>query len=159
MLRRSSHSVWECRYHVVWATKRRKRALKEEHEREYCKRLLRRAAEVADAEVEAIEVAEDHVHLCVEIPPKQSVGGTVRKLKSLSARYMLKRFPYLRGIFWTDEMWSPSYFVRSVGDRVTAAMVMQYIETHEERVALGPVQAELFTKGPKGPKGKAKRRT
>jgi len=37
---RSSHAVWECRYHVVWATKRRKRALKEDHEREYCARLF-----------------------------------------------------------------------------------------------------------------------
>ena len=159
MLRRSSHAVWECRYHVVWATKRRKRALKEQHEREYCGRLLRRAAEVNDAEVEAMEVAQDHVHLLMEIPPKHSVGGTVRKLKSLSARYMFKRFPYLRRVFWTDELWSPSYFVRSVGDSVTAAMVMQYIETHEAKAELGPVQAELFTKGPKGPKGKAKRRT
>ena len=65
-----------------------------------------------------MEVAEDHVHLLVDIPPKQSVGGTVRELKSLSARYMFKRFPYLRRVFWTDEMWSPGYFVRSVGDSV-----------------------------------------
>jgi len=139
---------------VVWATKRRKRALKESHEREYCGRLLRRAAEVSDAFVEAMEVAEDHVHLLMGIPPKQSVGSTVRKLKSLSARYMLKRFPYLRRVFWTDEMWSPSYFVRSVGDSVTAAMVARYIQTHEERATLGPVQAQLFPKG-RGPKGRA----
>ena len=94
-----------------------------------------------------MEVAEDHVHLLVDIPPKQSVGGTVRELKSLSARYMFKRFPYLRRVFWTDEMWSPGYFVRSVGDSVTAAMVSRYIETHEQKVELGPVQAQLFPKG------------
>ena len=154
MLRRSSHAVWECRYHVVWATKRRKRALKEAHEREYCSRLLQRAAEVHDAFIETMEVAQDHVHLLIEIPPKQSVGGTVRKLKSLSARYMFKRFPYLRRVFWSDEMWSPSYFVRSVGDSVTAAMVSRYIQTHEERATLGPVQAKLFPKA-RGPKGRA----
>jgi len=51
-------------------------------------------------------------------------------------------------------MWSPSYFVRSVGDSVTAAMVARYIQTHEERATLGSVQAQLFPKG-RGPKGRA----
>ena len=80
-------------------------------------------------------------------------------MKSLSARYMFQRFPYMGKMMWTDELWSPSYFVRTVGDGVTAAVIKQYIETHDEKTTLGPVQAELFTKGPKGPKGRAKRRT
>ena len=152
-MRRSSHSVWDCRYHVVWATKRRRRALSEAHEREYCERLLRRAAEVYDLEIEALEVDVDHVHVCVAVPPQQSVGDAVGRMKSLSARYLFKRFPYLRKAFWSGELWSPSYFVRSIGDRVTAEMVKRYLEDHESKTALGPVQAELF------PKGKAKRRT
>ena len=139
---------------MVWATKRRRRALKEEHEREYCGRLLRRAAEVHDMVIEAMEVDEDHVHMYVMIPPKLSVGGAVRRLKSLSARYMFKRFPYLRKVMWTDELWSPSYFVRTVGDGVTAAVIKRYIETHEEKTTLGPIQAELFPKR-RRPKGKA----
>lgn len=131
---------------MVWATKRRRRALVEAHEREYCERLLRRAAEVYDMEIEAMEVDVDHVHLCIAVPPQLSIGGAVRRLKSLSARHMFKRFPYLRKVFWSNEMWSPSYFVRSIGDRVTAEMVRRYIETHEKKAALGPVQTELFTK-------------
>jgi hypothetical protein len=43
VIRRSSHSVWDCGYHLVWATKRRRRALAQEEERAYCERLLRRA--------------------------------------------------------------------------------------------------------------------
>ena len=152
MLRRSSHSVWECLYHVVWATKRRRRALGEAHERAYCARLLRRVADVYDMYIEALEVDVDHVHVCLAIPPQQSVGSAVRKLKSLSARYMFKKFPDLRKRMWSKELWSPSYFVRSVGDRVTADVIRRYIELHDEKTALG-VQAELF------PKGKVKRRT
>jgi putative transposase len=151
MIRRSSHSIWECVYHIVWATKRRRRALREASQRAYCGRLLRRVAEVYDMYIEALEVDVDHVHVCVAIPPQQSVGLAVRRMKSMSARYMFKRFPELSRTMWTRELWSPSYFVRAVGDRVTADVVRQYIASHEEKAALGG-QAELF------PKGKAKRR-
>ena len=102
--------------------------------------------------IEALEVDVDHVHVCVAIPPQQSVGLAVRRMKSMSARYMFKKFPELGRTMWTRELWSPSYFVRAVGDRVTADVVRQYIESHEEKAALGG-QAELF------PKRKAKRRT
>lgn len=102
--------------------------------------------------VEALEVAVDHVHICIAVPPQQSVGSAVRKLKSLSARHMFERFPHLERVMWSGELWSPSYFVRTVGDRVTAEVVRRYIESHDDEAALG-VQAELF------PSGKAKRRT
>jgi REP element-mobilizing transposase RayT len=67
--------------------------------------------------------------------------------KSLSARYLVKRFPHLNRYFWDGPMWSPSYFVRAVGKGVTAKTVRKYIETHDEGTELGPVQAELFRKG------------
>ena len=144
MFRRSSHAVFDCRYHVIWATKRRRRALREEAEQTYCARLLRRAAEKYDMTVLAIEVDKDHVHLYMEIPPQRSVGSAVQKLKSLSARYMFERFPYLRKHFYSGELWSPSYFARTIGEGVTAETVRRYIETHEERAELDSVQAELF---------------
>ena len=158
MLRRSSHSVWDCRYHLVFATKRRKRALKRPEERKYCERLLRRAAEVHDMEIHAIEVDVDHVHIYLEIPPQCSVGKAVRVLKSLSARHMFAKFPYLKQTFWSAQMWSPSYFVRSVGEGVTAETVKLYIESHEDKAAgAGSVQAQLFPKGALRPKGKPER--
>jgi len=129
---------------VVWATKRRRRALRRIEERAYCERLLRRAAEKYEMTMLAMQVDEDHVHLYLEIPPQQSVGEAVRKLKSLSARYLVRRFPNLRKYFFADAVWSPSYFVRSVGEGVTAETVRRYIETHEARAELKSVQAELF---------------
>jgi putative transposase len=149
--------VWDCGYHLIWATKRRRRALTGEEERRYCERLLRRVAEKYDMFVAALEVDEDHVHLYVEIPPQLSVGKAVRLFKSLSARHMLRRFPNLRRHFWSGAMWSPSYFVRTVGEGVTAETVRRYITTHEERSELGPAQVELFAGrvGPRRRKRKA----
>ena len=103
-------------------------------------------------EVIEIEVDVDHVHLLLEIPPQVSIGQAVGKLKSVSAREMFRRFQYLGKYFWTEKMWSPSYFVRSVGEGVTADIVKQYIQNHEEKSTLGPVQAELFDR----PKGRSK---
>jgi putative transposase len=98
-------------------------------------------------EIHAIEVDIDHVHIYLEIPPKLSVGKAVRVLKSLSARHMLAKFPYLKQLFWSAQMWSPSYFVRSVGEGVTAETVKRYIEAHVDKAAgAESVQAELFPK-------------
>ena len=96
--------------------------------------------------IEVEEVDVDHVHLCIEIPPQMSVGRAVGILKSVSARELFAQYPGLKQIFWSQKIWSASYFVRTVGEGVTAEMVKRYIETHEERTQLGPVQAELFPK-------------
>jgi putative transposase len=134
---------------VVWSTKYRKRALRHPHEREECKKVLRRAAEEYGMGIAALEVDVDHVHVSLEVPPQRSVGRAVGILKSLSARHMFFRYPYLRKMLWAGELWEASYFVRTIGDGVTAALVQEYIESHERR-ALEPAQEELF------PKGKAK---
>lgn len=93
--------------------------------------------------IESLEVDEDHVHLYVEIPPQRSVGRAVGILKSVSARLMFKRFGYFRRKLWAGELWGDSYFVRTVGEGVTAAMVRRYIAAHAEK-GLEPAQGELF---------------
>ena len=152
MFYRSSHSVYDCRYHLVWTVKYRKRALTRAHEREECEKVLRRAAQEYGMEIFAVEVDVDHVHVYMQIPPQRSVGRAVGILKSLSARAMFKRFPYLKQKLWAGELWGDSYFARTVGDGVTAEMVKRYIEQHADKL-FGPVQAELF------PRAKAKGKT
>lgn len=140
---RSSHSVFECQYHVVWATKYRRRVLMLPHEREFCAQVLRRAAEEYGMTIQSLEVDEDHVHLHIDIPPQRSVGRAVGILKSISARAVFKRFSYLRKKLWAGELWGASYFVRTVGEGVTAAMVRRYIAEHAEK-GVEPAQGVLF---------------
>ena len=153
---RSSHSVWDCRFHLVWSTKYRKRALLHDYEREECKERLRRIVEQYEMNIVSIEVDVDHVHIYVEIPPKIAVGRAVGILKSLSARFMFRHFPALKKKLWGGNLWEASYFARSVGDGVTGDMVKRYIEKHSES-AQNYVQAELFPQGAKRPKGKPER--
>jgi putative transposase len=131
---------------MVWVTWRRRKALTPSYQREYCEQLLRRIADEYDMNIEVLEVNVDHVHLCIEIPPQMSVGRAAGILKSVSAREMFTQFPSLKQIFWNQRMWGASYFVRTVGEGVTAEMVKNYITTHEERAELGPIQPELFPK-------------
>lgn len=142
---RSSHAVWDCRYHLIWSTKYRKRVLKSEVERDACEKELRRIAEQYDMNIQTIEVDIDHVHIYVEIPPQRSVGSAIGVLKGLSARYMFERFPNLKKLLWRGHLWESSYCVRSVGEGVTAEMVRKYIEKHSEK-AQSSVQMSLFDK-------------
>ncbi len=142
---RSSHAVFECQYHVIWATKYRRRVLTLLHEREHCEKILRKAATEYGMNILMAEVDEDHVHLQIEIPPQRSVGRGVGILKSVSARLMFKRFSYFRRKLWAGELWSPSYFVRTMGEGVTASMVRRYIDKHAEK-GLEPAQLSIFRK-------------
>ena len=145
-LHRSSHSVFQCIYHIVWSTKYRKRALSESWQRDFCKNVIIKAASEFGMWIHEIEVDSDHVHLQIEVPPQRSVGSAVRILKSVSARIMFKRFGYLKKKLWAGELWGDGYFVRTVGDEVTAALVRRYIENHADK-GLEPAQGELFPKG------------
>jgi len=68
----------------------------------------------------------------------------VQILKSIYAREAFKRFPNQREQLWAGELWSDRYFVRSIGDKVTADIIRKYIEyqTHEEN----SLQLRMFEK-------------
>jgi putative transposase len=147
MFRRTSHAVYDCRYHVIWATKYRKKMFREGYLRDECVKVLRRAGEEYGMEMMQVEVAEDHVHLRISIAPQHSVGWAVRVLKSVSARWMFRRYPSLRRKLWGGELWGDGYFVRTVGEGVTDELVRRYIERHGR--AGEPAQLELGLSKPK----------
>ena len=151
--RRSSHAVWECKYHIVWSTKYRKKALNTDVLQSYCKLVLRKISEQYDFKILNLEVDIDHVHLLIEISPQRSVGSAIGILKSLSARMMFDKHPILKKKLWAGSLWESSYFVRGVGEGVTSMMVEKYIAHHSEE-AQSDAQAELF---PVKGKSKAKR--
>ena len=114
--------------------------------RKNCAKQLRRISEQYDMKVLGLEVDVDHVHIHIEIPPRLSVAEGVRILKSISARYMFGHWPGLKKILWGGKLWEGSYFVRALGEGVTADMVSRYIEHHSEK-AQSSKQLKLFPKG------------
>ena len=133
-VRRTKHAVYDLKYHLVWIPKYRKDVLSAEVA-QHLKEVFQRIAEEYEFRIDTMEVMEDHVHIFVEVPPRYSPAQVVQILKSVSAREVFKKFPKLRKQLWAGEFWSDRYFVRSVGDKVTADIIRKYIEyqMHEEK--------------------------
>ncbi len=132
-IKRTKHAVYDLKYHLVWTPKYRKQILSKEVA-EYIKEMFQRIAEEYGFHIDTMEVMEDHVHIFTEASPKYSPAEVVQIMKSISARETFKKFPKLKKQLWAGELWNDGYFVRSVGDKVTADIIRHYIEyqTHED---------------------------
>ena len=141
-VRRTSHAVYDTRYHLVLAPKYRKWILKGEL-REFVKECFEQIAHSNDFEIEAMEIAEDHVHIFLGFPPRFSIATVVQRFKGKSAREIFQRFPEVKRELWGGEFWEDGYFVRTVGDKVTAEVIRKYIKYHREHEK-NPKQLKLF---------------
>ena len=144
-IRRTKHAVYDLKYHIVWIPKYRKEILSKEVS-DYLKATFRRIAEEYGLRIDTMEVMEDHIHIFVEAPPKYSPARVVQIMKSISARKIFEKFPELRKQLWAGELWNDGYFVRSVGDEVTADIIRKYIEyqVHED----DSTQLNMFDNSP-----------
>ena len=140
-IRRTKHAVYDIKYHLVWIPKYRKEILSG-GVAGHLKEVFQHIAEEYDLVIDTMEVMEDHVHIFVEVPPRYSPSRVVQIMKSISAREVFKKFPEIREQLWAGELWNDGYFVRSVGDKVTAEIIRRYIEyqTHEA----DPLQLRMF---------------
>jgi putative transposase len=134
-IRRTSHAVYDLKYHMVWVPKYRKMILKGD----LAKKIREIFAEIADRyefEIDTMEVKEDHVHLFLSAPPRYSPARVVQIVKSISAKVVFKEFPEVKKQLWGGEFWSDGYFVRSVGDKVTSDVIRRYIKyQHHEQLS------------------------
>jgi len=141
-MKTSAHAVYDLKYHFVWIPEYRKHVLEGEVA-EATKEILRKIAETYSMEIDTLEVVEDHVHVFLSAPPRYAPARVMQIMKSLSARELFGRFPWLRRKLWGGELWGDGYFVRSVGDQVTADVIRRYIEYQK---APKDIQLELLDK-------------
>jgi putative transposase len=130
-VKRTSHAVYDLKYHMVWGPKYRKMILRGD----LAKRLREVFGEIAERyefEIDTMEVKEDHVHLFWSVPPRYSPAGVVQIIKSISAKVVFKEFPEVKKQLWRGEFWSDGYFVRSVGDKVTSEVIRRYIKYQQQ---------------------------
>ena len=140
-LQRTSHAVYDTRYHLVWALKYRKWVLQDEV-RDTAEEILKEILAARGCQVEEMEIAKDHIHIFASIPPKYSIGEMVRVLKCISAKEIFRRHPKVKSELWGGQFWEDGYFVRTVGDKVTSETIKKYIQYHRHSESV-PSQLEL----------------
>ena len=141
-LKRTSHTVYETKYHLVWAPKYRKWILRGDVQKRV-EEIFAEIAENHDIEIDTMDVAEDHVHLFVFFPPRLSISNVVGKLKSISASVIFREHPEIKRELWGGHFWQTGYFVRTSGDQVTAEIIRNYIKYHKKEEK-APSQMKLF---------------
>ena len=123
-----SHSRWECKYHVVFIPKYRRKALYGEVRRQLGA-LFRTLAEQRESAVEEGHLMPDHVHMLLSIPPKYAVAQVVGYIKGKSAIQIARRFMDVKRNFVGHHFWARGYFVSTVGRDET--VIRAYIRAQE----------------------------
>jgi putative transposase len=124
-----SHTKWECKYHVVWIPKYRKKSLYGELRR-YLGSTFRELAMQRESRVIEGHLLPDHVHVLISIPPKYAVAQGVGYLKGKSAIHIARAYMGRKKNFTGQHFWARGYFVSTVGtDEET---IREYIRRQEQ---------------------------
>ena len=119
-----AHTVWNCKYHIVFAPKYRRKVFFNKKRLEIGK-ILRKLCEFKQVTIVEAEVCPDHIHMLVEIPPKMSVSGFVGYLKGKSSLIIYQRWGNLKFKYRNREFWCRGYYVDTVGKN--KAKIAEYI--------------------------------
>jgi len=123
------HTRWECKYHVVFIPKCRRKMLYGQLRKELGP-VLRELAQHKESKVEEGHLKVDHVHMLVSIPPKYSVSQVVGYIKGKSAIHIARTFMGRRQNYVGQHFWARGYFVSTVGRDETT--IREYIRKQEE---------------------------
>lgn len=124
-----AHTTWDCKYHVVFIPKRRKKVIFGTI-RKHLGKVLRELAEQKNCQIVEGHLMPDHVHMCISIPPKYSVSYVVGYIKGKSAISIARKFMGKSRNFTGESFWARGYFVSTVG--LDEEMVREYIRHQEQ---------------------------
>ena len=124
-----NHTKWECKYHVVWIPKYRRKELYGKLRQELGP-LFKDLALRQESQVLEGHLLPDHVHMLVLIPPKYAVSQVVGFIKGKSAIQIARVFLGRRKNFVGQHFWARGYFVSTVG--IDEATLRAYIQAQEE---------------------------
>ncbi len=124
--RKSSHAVYDIKYHVIWTTKYRYKVLRTEIAQR-ARDLIIQGCQARGIVIIKGSVGKDHIHMLLSCPPTLSPAKILQYLKGRSSRLLQEEFPELKRKYWGQHLWSRGYFCATVGS-VTEEMIKQYIE-------------------------------
>jgi len=124
-----SHTKWECKYHVVFIPKCRRKALYKELRR-HLGEVLRSLARRKESEIEEGHLRPDHVHMMIAIPPRYAVSQVIGYIKGKSAIHLARVYGERKRNFVGQHFWARGFWVSTVGR--DEAVIREYIQKQEE---------------------------
>ena len=124
-----NHSKWECKYHVVFIPKYRRKSLYKEL-RGDLGQVFRELARRKGCEIEEGHVMPDHIHMKISIPPKYAVSQVIGYIKGKSAIHIARTYQNRKRNFVGENFWARGYFVSTVGR--DEDVVREYIRNQEK---------------------------
>ena len=119
-----AHTTWECKYHIVFAPKFRRKIIYKQIKADVA-RILSELCKRKGIEIIEAEACPDHVHMFVRIPPKYSVSEVMGYLKGKSSLMIFERHANLKYKYGNRNFWCRGYFVDTV--RKNAAKIAEYV--------------------------------
>ena len=123
-----AHTRWNCKYHLVFTPKYRRKVIYGKLRRDIGK-ILRKLCEMKEVEIIEAHAMPDHIHMLVRIPPKLSVSGFMGFLKGRSAVIIHERHANLKYNYGNRSFWSKVYYVSTVG--LNQKTIAKYIREQE----------------------------
>ena len=123
-----NHSKWECKYHVVFIPKRRRKTLYGAL-RKYLGEVFHRLTRQKESQIEEGHLMPDHVHMLISIPPKYAVSQVIGYIKGKSAIHLARVYGERKQNFVGQHFWARGYFVSTVGRDET--VIRAYIREQE----------------------------
>lgn len=134
------HTVWDCKYHVVWIPKCRKKTLYGQF-RQYLGEIVRELGRQKESKVLEGHLMSDHIHILISIPPKYAVSQVVGFLKGKSAIHIARAYMGRKRNFTGQKFWARGYYVSTVGaDEETIRDYIRKQEAEDRRLD----QLEMF---------------
>ena len=141
--RKLSHSLYECKYHIVFCPKYRYRIFKEAVGETVGQLIYQLCKQKEQIEVLELNVQPDHVHLVASIAPKYSVSEFMGYLKGKMALRLFQQYENLGRRYWGRHLWARGYCVSTIGlDEEKIRKYVQWQEKQEKQVEA--VQGKLF---------------
>jgi len=133
-VRSANHTRWECKYHIVFIPKYRKKAIFGQIKKELGE-VFHSLSEQRECVIEEGHMMPDHVHMLITIPPKYSVAQVVGFIKGKSAIHIARRYMGRKQNFAGQSFWARGYFVSTVGrDEEVVREYIRHQEAEDRRV-------------------------
>ena len=129
--RKLAHSIYECKYHIVFCPKYRHRVLRDEIAEYTRQQIYDLCGQKDGVEVMELNIQPDHIHVVMWIPPKYAVSNIVGYVKGKLALRLFHRYEQLGKRYWGRHLWARGYCVSTVG--LDEEKIVKYVQWQEQK--------------------------